>query len=139
MGRILVSLVVVALGLAGRASGAAEMPGHAFYTGNDVYEWRRNDRRAAFSYVAGLFDSAAHAAAVIDDTRNFGKDMPKNDAQVDFALQRVVGYCAPQRVTIEQVTDVFCVYLRDNPAKRDGLPATMFSEALTKAWPCPGR
>lgn len=118
---------------------AAEVPPTAFYSGNDVYDWCRNDRRAAFSYVAGLHDSAAHAAAVIDDTRNFGKDMPKNDAQVDVALQRIVGYCMPRRATIEQVTDVFCAYLKDNPSERAGLPPIMFAEALTKSWPCPKR
>jgi hypothetical protein len=121
------------------AAKAAEVPTHSFFSGNDVYGWCRHDRHAARSYVAGLFDQAAHAAAVIDDTRNFGKDMPKNDAQVDFALQRVVGYCIPERVTLEQVTDVFCSYLKDSAPKRDGLPAIMFSEALKKAWPCPTR
>jgi len=117
----------------------AEVPSHSFFSGNDVYDWCRHDRKAAQSYVAGIFDEAAHAAAVIDDTRHWSKDMPKNDAEVDFALQRVVGYCAPEHVVLEQVTDVFCAYLKDSPAKRDGLPAIMFSEALTKAWPCPGK
>ncbi|UPK04517.1 Rap1a/Tai family immunity protein [Bradyrhizobium sp. 170] len=119
------------------AAHAAEVPPTAFYSGNDVYDWCRNDRRAAFSYVAGLYDSAAHAAAVIDSGRHFGKDMPNNDIEVDFAMDRVVGYCKPDRVTLEQVTDVFCGYLKDNPAKRDGLPAIMFPDALKKAWPCP--
>jgi hypothetical protein len=74
---------------------------------------------------------------VIDSGRHFGKDMPNNDIEVDFALERVVGYCKPDRITLEQVTDVFCAYLKDNPAKRDGLPAIMFLDALKKAWPCP--
>jgi hypothetical protein len=64
--------------------------------------------------------------------------MPKNNAEVDFALERVVGYCAPEHAVLEQVTDVFCAYLQDAPSKRDGLPAIMFSEAL-KAWPCPAK
>jgi hypothetical protein len=115
----------------------AEVPSTAFYSGNDVYDWCRNDRRAAFSFVAGLYDSAAHAAAVIDSGRHFGKDMPNNDVEIDFALNRVVGYCKPERATLEQVTDVFCAYLADKPAERDGLPAIMFPKALTKAWPCP--
>ena len=132
------AMVAACLVFASAAHGA-EVPPHAFFSGNDVYDWCQYDRKAAQSYVAGLFDQAAHAAAVIDDTRNFGKDMPKNDAQVDFALQRVVGYCTPEHANLQQVTDVFCVYLKDSPAKRDGLPAIMFSEALTKAWPCPGK
>jgi Rap1a immunity proteins len=65
--------------------------------------------------------------------------MPNNDIEIDFALNRVAGYCKPDRATLEQVTDVFCAYLKDNPAKRDGLPAIMFPDALKKAWPCAGR
>jgi hypothetical protein len=30
--------------------------------------------------------------------------MPNNDAEVDFALDRVVGHCKPDRATLEQVT-----------------------------------
>ena len=42
-------------------------------------------------YVGGMYDTAAHAALAIDSIRNFGKQIPKNDAQVDFAIERVVG------------------------------------------------
>jgi hypothetical protein len=112
---------------------ASEVPPTSFLSGNDVYDWCQHSRTTARSYTAGLFDSAAHAAAVIDDMRN---DMPKNDVQVDFALKRVVGYCTPKHATLEQVTDVFCGYLKESPAKRDGLPALLFSEGLTIAWPC---
>ncbi|MEH2611308.1 hypothetical protein V1293_003597 [Bradyrhizobium sp. AZCC 1693] len=76
---------------------------------------------------------------MIDSGRHFGKDMPNNDIEIDFALDRVVGYCKPERVTLEQVTDVFCAYLKDHPSERDGLQAIMFPKALTKAWPCPKR
>jgi hypothetical protein len=72
------------------------VPPTGFYSGNDVYEWCRNDRRPAFSYVAGLYDSAAHAAAVIDSGRPFGTDMPNNDIEVNFALECVVGYPSSQ-------------------------------------------
>jgi hypothetical protein len=65
-----------------------------------------------------------------------GRGTPQNDAMVDFQLKRIVGYCIPEHATLEQVTDVFCKYLKDFPEKRDGLPAILFSEALTKAWPC---
>lgn len=135
--RVALAVAVSGLVACSNVSGAAEVPSRSFFSGNDVYDWCRFDRTRAFSYVAGLFDQAAHAAAVIDDTRHWHKDMPKNDAEVDFALERVVGYCAPDNATIEQVTDVLCIHLKDNPAKRDGLPAIMFSQALTKAWPCP--
>jgi hypothetical protein len=119
------------------AAGAVELPATAFYSGNDVYDFCQHDRTAAFAYVAGLYDGAAHAAFAIDGMRDLGKS-PRNGTAVDFALKRVVGYCKPKHATLEQVTDVFCKYLREFPEKRDGLPAILFSEALTKAWPCPG-
>jgi hypothetical protein len=122
---------------AASAAGAVALPPTTFYSGNDVYDFCQHDRAAAFAYVAGLYDGAAHAAFAIDGIRDLGKS-PKNDAVVNFALKRVVGYCKPERATLEQVTDVFCKYLREFPEKRDGLPAILFSEALTKAWPCPG-
>ena len=132
-----VSLAVCAALFASSAC-ATEIPAFSFFTGNDIYGWCQHDKEMAQGYTAGLFDSAAHAAAVIADTRNFG-NMPKNDAQVDFALTRVVGYCSPHGATLEQVTDVFCAYLREKPAERHSLPPILFSEALTKAWPCPER
>jgi hypothetical protein len=114
----------------------------AFYSGNDVYGFCQYDRAVAFAYIAGLYDEAAHAALVVDDFRSafFRKKTPQNDAndaEVDFQLKRIVGYCTPRGVTVEQVADVFCKYLKDSPEKRDWLPSMLFSEALTKAWPCP--
>jgi ABC-type sugar transport system substrate-binding protein len=117
------------------AAGATEIPLRTFYSGNDVYGFCQHDRAVAFAYVAGLYDEAAHAAFAIDSMRGLGKS---GDAGVDFALRRVVGYCKPEHATLEQVTDVFCKYLREFPEKRDGFPPILFSEALTKAWPCPG-
>jgi Rap1a immunity proteins len=93
----------------------------------------------AQSYVAGMYDSAVHAAVAIDSMRNFGKEMPKNDAQVDFAIERVVGFCKPQQATLEQMTDVFCKFLKESRAQRDGLPAILFNDGMKKAWPCPGK
>lgn len=130
------TLVAACFGLAGLAL-AAEVPSTAFFSGNDVHQWCQRDKPMAQSYVAGLYDMAAHGATAIDNMRHWHKDIPNNDAEVDFALDRVVGYCKPDHATLEQVTDVFCKYLADNAAERDGLPAIMFPTALTKAWPCP--
>ena len=121
------------------AASAAELPPTTFYSGNDVHGFCQHDRAVAFAYVAGLYDEAAFAALVVDDLRHYGNEAPKNDTEVDFSLKRIVGYCAPAHATLEQVTDVFCKYLKDVPEKRDGLPSILFSEALTKAWPCPGK
>jgi hypothetical protein len=130
--------ILVFCGLVAPFAGAVELPPTSFYSGNDVYDFCQRDRAAAFAYIAGLYDGAAHAAFAIDGMRSLRSLGKSNDAVVDFALKRVVGYCKPEHATLEQVTDVFCKYLREFPEKRDGLPAILFSEALTKAWPCPG-
>lgn len=124
---------------AASAASAVELPRTSFYSGNDVYDFCQHDRTTAFGYVAGLYDEAAHAALVVDHFRYpFSRQRtPQDDLEVDFQLKRIVGYCAPSHVTVQQVTDVFCKYLKDLPEKRDGLPSILFSEALTKAWPCP--
>jgi Rap1a immunity proteins len=117
---------------------AGEIPAKSFFSGNDVYQWCQHDKMMAQAYVAGMYDEAAHGAAAIDDMRHFSA-MPKNDVEVDFALDRVAGFCMPEHATLEQITDVFCAYLRDSPAKRDGLPSIMFNDALKQAWGCPGK
>jgi hypothetical protein len=127
---------VVSLALATSAACAAEIPQYTFYSGNDVYGFCQHDRAVAFAYIAGLYDEAAHAALIVDGFRYHGNATPQNNAAVDFSLRRIVGYCAPRGATVEQVADVFCKYLKDFPEKRDWLPSILFSEALTKAWPC---
>jgi hypothetical protein len=80
------------------------VPPTAFFSGNDVHQWCQRDKAMAQSYVAGLYDIPAHGATAIDNMRHWHKDLPNNDAEVDFALDRVVGYCKPDRATLEQVT-----------------------------------
>lgn len=115
---------------------AGEVPAKTFFSGNDVHQWCQHDKTMAQGYVGGMYDMAAHGAAAIDDMRHYGT-MPKNDVEVDFALDRVAGFCMPEHATLEQMTDVFCAYLRDSPAKRDGLPSIIFNDALKQAWRCP--
>jgi hypothetical protein len=64
------ALVVVCLA---SPAPAAEVLPTAFYSGNDVHDWCRNDRRAAFSYVASPYDSVTHAAAVTDSGRHLAR------------------------------------------------------------------
>jgi hypothetical protein len=55
----------------------------------------------AQAYVGGMYDEAAHGAAAIDDMRHFGT-MPKNDLEVDFALDRVAGFCKSEYATLSR-------------------------------------
>jgi hypothetical protein len=58
------------------------------------------------------------------------------DASVEYALERLGGFCAPRGVTVAQVTDVFCMYLRNTPEERHTHAALLFSVAMKKAWLC---
>jgi hypothetical protein len=108
-----------------------------FFNGNDVYQWCQHDKASVQTYVGGMYDMSVHGAFVIDGMRHLGA-VPDNDFDVNFALKRIAGFCKPEHATLEQMTDVFCAYLRNTPAERHGLPAIMFHDALKKAWPCPG-
>jgi Rap1a immunity proteins len=132
-------MLAIVLLLAPTSTHGAEVPPMTYFSGNDVYQWCQRDKAMAQAYAGGMYDMAAHGATVVDDLRHFGKDMPKNDHEVDFALERITPYCKADGVTLEQMTDVFCKYLKDNPAKRDGLPSIMFAESLKSAWPCQGK
>jgi Rap1a immunity proteins len=118
---------------------AVELPDRTSFSGNDVYQWCQRDKAMAQGYVGGMYDTAAHAALAIDSMRHFGKQMPKNDAEVDYAIERVVLFCNPEHATLEQMTDMFCKFPKESPAQRDGLPAILFDDAGKKAWPCPGK
>ncbi|MGJ5135705.1 Rap1a/Tai family immunity protein [Bradyrhizobium oligotrophicum] len=108
-----------------------------FFTGNDVYQWCQYDKASAQTYVGGMYDMSVHGAFAIDRMRHLGAE-PDNGFEVDFALEEFVGFCMPERATLEQMTDVFCAHLRNKPAKRDWPPALMLKDALKDAWPCPG-
>jgi hypothetical protein len=109
-----------------------------FFNGNDVFQWCQHDKAWVQAYVGGMYDMSVHGALAIDRMRHFG-DMPNNDFEVNFALDQIVGFCKPEHATLEQMADVFCGYLRNTPEERHGLPAILFSDALRKAWPCPGK
>lgn len=86
----------------------------------------------AQAYTAGLWDLTFRSAFIVDTTfRGL-----THDATVEFGLERLVGFCTPDRIIVEQVTDVFCAYLRDMPEKRQMNAALLFSDAMKKAWPC---
>jgi hypothetical protein len=46
------------------------------------------------------------------------------------------GYCEPSNITVQQVTDIFCAFLRDSPQKRSDPAAMLFTEAMKRVWPC---
>jgi hypothetical protein len=73
----------------------------------------------AIAYTVWVFDQAARISFRLAALR-----MPSNktvEATLDLAQEMLVGYCIPaEQVTLNQMTDVFCSYLKDTPQKRDG-------------------
>jgi hypothetical protein len=119
-------------------AGADEIPG-TFYTGNQVHDLCRQG--VAWGYVAGLHDAhvlAANALQHIQRTTDALKDQVPSilGTAVDFQVKWVGRYCAPHGATVEQMTDVFCKFLRDNPQERH-LSATALFPAAMMVWPCP--
>jgi Rap1a immunity proteins len=104
-----------------------------FLSGNDLHSLCQGNKAIAQGYTAGLWDGTVRSVFVVDTTfRGMALDQT-----VDFGLERLGGFCAPRGgVTVEQVTDVFCLYLRDTPETRDSHAALIFSEAMKKKWPC---
>jgi hypothetical protein len=105
--------------------------------GNEVYEWCRSSRPMAIAYTVGVFDQAGRVTFTLGTTVR----MPKNtsvDAVLNMAQELLVGHCIPaEQVTLNQMTDVFCAYLKDAPEKRREPATFLFQEAMKKAWPCP--
>jgi len=112
-----------------------ELPGpaKAFFSGNDIHSWCQSNRPLAQSYTAGLWDLSSRSVLIIHGLTGLG---PASDAGVDFALERLGRFCEPDRVALEQVTDVFCAHIRDVPERRSEPATFLFSSAMKKAWPC---
>jgi len=113
---------------------------NAVFYGNDVHQWCQSNRTMALAYAAGLSDQAGRILFTLDGTvrmRPDAKSKVLTDAILDLARDLLVGYCIPDQATMEQVTDVFCSYVRDTPQDRHGLATVLFQSAMKKAWPCP--
>jgi Rap1a immunity proteins len=110
-----------------------------FYSGNELHDLCQSNRPAVIMYVAGLHDASEHAMNVSVKTLalHFSLSLSKDQADFDSVLKDIAGYCLPENATTGQVADVFCKYLRDNPAQRHLNVAHLFSTAMAAAWPCP--
>jgi hypothetical protein len=79
-----------------------------FFRGNDIHSWCQSNHLLAQGYTAGLWDKSANAFNRLT-SHSGGPD----DALIDFEIELTFGYCEPPRVTAQQVTDVFCTFLRE--------------------------
>lgn len=101
------------------------------------------NRAPILAYIAGVLD---------EDQVNLGRVAQaqvrawteKQDIAavkaVDSAMTNLTGdiqqYCPPKNASLIQMSDVFCKYLKDYPAKRHAGAAELVVESLFSAWPC---
>jgi len=135
------TVIATSLALSGIVSAEELEPEkRAFFTGNDVHSWCQRNRSIAQGYTAGVWDQSARTWFVLDSLIPRGSVIDEQKGGVDAAVaigkKLLVGYCEPPHVTVNQVTDVFCAYLRDRPGERSVHAALLFNDAMTKAWPC---
>lgn len=82
-----------------------------FLDGNKLHEFCRQEDPWGGGWVAGFHDGYHRAA-------------------------RERGYCAPADVTIRQMFDVLCGYLKENAGTRHRPASELATEAFTEAFPC---
>jgi hypothetical protein len=97
-----------------------------------------------FGYTAGVVDKSEtdYAAMLGVYFDAVGPDVAakKSIAVMDQSLSTygavVSKYCIPKGVVLGQITEVFCNYLRSNPANRHLGGDVLLNKSLAMAWPC---
>jgi hypothetical protein len=108
-----------------------------FFRGNDVHSWCQSDHTLAMGYTAGLWDQSANGFnSLISHSGSTSHSGGPGDALIDSEIELTFGYCEPPHVTAQQVTDIFCAFLREKPEKRSDPAAMLFTEAMKRVWPC---
>jgi hypothetical protein len=115
-----------------------------FFTGNQFSELCQKKHIGVGVYVAGVVDKAATDETALskyqiatEDSKSLSAERAgKVIANLAISLGEIKSYCLPKGVIVDQVADVFCKYLRDNPAGRQKNAAVLVTAALNGAWPC---
>ncbi len=109
------------------------------YDGNKLVALCSRDQGFVVGYVAGLLDkSSADVNLVINQPGM----LPEAGKKVQLApevtalMLRVEGYCLPAGASLGQATDVFCKYLKENPAERHKDGAYLVGVSLKADFPC---
>ena len=95
-------------------------------------------------YVSGLIEKADADGNVVlgqpAPNLDIGKTEERTKEYIRFlgvVVKEIEGYCVPKGAVVNQVTDIFCKYMRENPAERHKPGHVIFRDSLMKAWPCP--
>jgi hypothetical protein len=114
-----------------------------FLSGNDLYAHCGRPDSLVSAFVAGVASKAIIDKKRVDDVRSglANPNVPISERAVKVELLRdlrdiLEPYCMPRKVSIGQLGDVFCAYLKDNPARRTDPSARLAESAFAEAWPC---
>jgi hypothetical protein len=102
-------------------------------TGNDIQIWCESERLTARAYTARVWGKTKPADSTLNTKKGYSGFV---DAAISPEKEPLVGYCEPADLTVQQVTNVYCKFLDDNPEKRSAPGALLFTEAMRRAWPC---
>ncbi len=112
-------------------------------TGNMLYPQCEKNKLAIHYYVGGVLDKAEADTEALNGLSNRLDEKLETVSQrmallagVYFALKEVQGWCIPQGVTLGQASDVFCKYLRSNPAERNKGASAILKTSFGEAWVC---
>jgi hypothetical protein len=108
----IVSFSVIALITA--SAGVAQ----TFMTGNDLSQSCRGLPLKAGSYIMGVVDTHNSISAAADSTMGH------------------IRFCVPEGATGEQLLDVVCTYVQDNPQHRHYAGSVLVWAGISAAFPC---
>jgi hypothetical protein len=115
-----------------------------FFNGNDIYKDCKHEDRSSFltGYVSGWMDKWGSDDYYFDEAVKIeqGSKDQSYMPQLKFLQSYVAGnICVPEKVQVGQIVDVYCKYLKDNPAKRASSGDSLLMGAVKDAWQCPRR
>jgi hypothetical protein len=111
-------------------------------TGDELNQQCRSNRDAILGYVAGALDKAAVDSEVLIRLYLDTYDVHKAPEQIErdngtiVKSHMAIDYCVPKETTIEQLADVFCRYLAENPRQRNNNAPEILGTAIKAACPC---
>jgi hypothetical protein len=133
-------------------------PASAQQTGNKIFDACSQNPAFVAGYVSGANDKTIVDVRVLSgrlflnlnekmrnmaaDDGTFKSEQNRSEAaeflneQIRAAENAMSPYCTPDGVIVAQAADLFCKYLKDNPAERQKDAAELLVAALNSAWPC---
>jgi Rap1a immunity proteins len=113
------------------------------YTGNKLHELCEKNKPLIYFYVGGVIDKAEADAEALNRLSNRLDEKLETVSQrmallagMHFGLREVQGWCVPKGATLGQAGDVFCKYLRNNPAERNKGASALLTTSLNEVWAC---